>query len=44
MEEDLIFLETGRGPEVFRKWKRTSVFHEMEENFSFQNMEDSVML
>ena len=45
MEDDLNFLENGRRPQFFGKWKKTSAFWKMEDDLIFfGKMEDDLNL
>ena len=35
MEDDLNFFENGRRPQLFQKWKTTSIFSKMEDDLNF---------
>jgi hypothetical protein len=35
MEEDLNFFPNGKGPQLFQKWKKTSIFYNLKDNFNF---------
>jgi hypothetical protein len=34
MEDDLNFFKNGRRPQLFQKWKTTSIFQKMEDNLN----------
>jgi hypothetical protein len=44
MEDDLNFLENGRRPQLFGKWKTTSTSWKMEDDHNFFLMEDDLIV
>ena len=40
MEEDIIMFENGRRPQLFWKWKTTSITWKMEDDLNLKVLED----